>query len=1092
MLLKRIWPRAKSIGISAALLYAATAMGASPSVPVVLKKTGTLAAGKIAIPGLKASAAYSLLFSVDSPRAFGPATQVLLDLRQGPAELVHKTLHMGDPDLYAMFHVPRNGPAELRIQVVSTFEGRPGYRLQVNRWPDSPALEKEPNNRWQDANQIALGGTVFASGDEEAYIPAPGTRNPAPQEDWYKLDFRERSPKLVFFQIDLMERDNLPVDVSIYRVVDGKVVPYNEGEDPVSLPHEVQALPGNKFAPRVLKEPGAYYIRVVANHPEYKLRTRVYDAPPYNDPRQAVQTAVDYIMGAGDSWHANTPRRGGILDRVANVHQETSLCVACHPTHFSQRAQLMAVKNGYAIHEKQQLQFLSERFYNNPRPFYGFEKQGAVWARMISAAANVLTRMSALLDMFETAVSGEPRPWYHEGVKRYLDLYYRDRDGLPPDETNGNAPLVSTYEVAWYSWRVSRDERIARLIEQDHIRNMVDLCYQTLALADIDRVKHADHIRRNAERILSLQRPDGQWAMRFEANQPEAEFQTGHALWALHEAGIPRDNPQVTKAIDYLMKRQQPFGGWMDPLQSYENFRTPFRETQFAVVALSSYFPCDGRRRGWGSTALSLSSNPVKELEDLDSVWDAPAPAVRDEILAATRSDDVLMRQAAVEAVGRLAPEAALSVLKERLGDESKLVQRTAAWAMRQVYSRHADTPPETLAESLAATSDRTRWGATRVFATHFAALARRPDVARPLAALAADPVPSVRMQALKGLWQFWFWSADDSAKGLIEDTFLEAMAKPQHPWVRRNLREGIYNLADENIRYLYNNWVPLLARPEDRERAIRGRLAVEDRLATKFDAVLENGSDLQRKELLAGLTEFHLRRADVYDPKAVPGAPFPPVYNRIGNDTEQIVFFGPSNARFARALGPLLRSSDPETRRLAGLATLLCRSVKFPGVNEVAGSPSTDRDVLITTLENTPDSADVLKAYRGVSPRSVTAARRTVEAPKRYKRPDESWFRAYVQPILEKRGKDGYACVHCHATHTLFNGTYETALHVVDLNDPENSLILRKPTSSSDSEGVLGARTLSHGGGVRWEKNSREYRTILDWIRGNTSTASR
>ena len=39
--------------------------------------------------------------------------------------------------------------------------------------------------------------------------------------------------------------------------------------------------------------------------------------------------------------------------------------------------------------------------------------------------------------------------------------------------------------------------------EQDEIKNMVDLCYQTLALADIDSAKYADKIRRNAERILS-------------------------------------------------------------------------------------------------------------------------------------------------------------------------------------------------------------------------------------------------------------------------------------------------------------------------------------------------------------------------------------------------------------------------------------------------------------------------------------------------------------------------------------------------------------------------------------------------------------
>ena len=99
-----------------------------------------------------------------------------------------------------------------------------------------------------------------------------------------------------------MERDNIPVDVAVFRIQDGGPVAYIDGEDPVTPPHEVQALPGNKFTTRILKEAGTYYIRVAANHPEYKLRTRVYDPPSYTDPRKAVRTAVDYIIAAGDSW----------------------------------------------------------------------------------------------------------------------------------------------------------------------------------------------------------------------------------------------------------------------------------------------------------------------------------------------------------------------------------------------------------------------------------------------------------------------------------------------------------------------------------------------------------------------------------------------------------------------------------------------------------------------------------------------------------------------------------------------------------------------------------------------------------------------
>jgi glutaredoxin len=89
------------------------------------------------------------------------------------------------------------------------------------------------------------------------------------------------------------------------------------------------------------------------------------------------------------------------------------------------------------------------------------------------------------------------------------------------------------------------------------------------------------------------------------------------------------------------------------------------------------------------------------------------------------------------------------------------------------------------------------------------------------------------------------------------------------------------------------------------------------------------------------------------------------------------------------------------------------------------------------------------------------------------------------VEPILTRRGRDGYACVHCHATHTLFNGTFSTALNVVDQANPENSLILRKPTSSSETEGVAGSATLAHGGGIRFTKDSPEYATILEWIKG-------
>jgi len=115
------------------------------------------------------------------------------------------------------------------------------------------------------------------------------------------------------------------------------------------------------------------------------------------------------------------------------------------------------------------------------------------------------------------------------------------------------------------------------------------------------------------------------------------------------------------------------------------------------------------------------------------------------------------------------------------------------------------------------------------------------------------------------------------------------------------------------------------------------------------------------------------------------------------------------------------------------------------------------------------------------VPPRKPGAPRATATGA----RPDDDYFRGYVEPVLTTRGKDGQACVHCHASHTLFNATLTTARNVINLEDPEQSLILLKPISDAESEGTLGARKLAHGGGVRFEKGSPEYNTILNWIRG-------
>jgi len=1027
----------------------------------------------IAAPGgtLPAVAGKGVLTLAASSALAAPCA---VKLRGGAMTVGAKTLHRGDPD-WTLAYAAQPG---VRVETACAVS------VRVTAWPADAPLEAEPNDTWQQANAVALGATVFGTADDAPYYPVPGAKPLAIKQaafeqapDWFRLEFQEASPKLVYFQLELMERDHIPADVAVYRVVNGKAVAYSEGEDPVTLPHEVQALQGNKFTARVLRQKGTYYVRVMANHPEYKLRTRVYDLPPYEDPRKAVRAGLDFLLGAGDSWHSNTPRRGGVYDRVANVHQETSLCVACHVTHFTQRAQLYALRQGYPVVQRQQLQFLAERFYNNPRPLYGFEDEGAVWSRMISAGANVLSRMSHLLDLYERQVTGQRRAAYHEHVGAYLNLYYKDRTKLPPDETNGNQPLVSAHEVAWYSWEVTKDPKLPELIAAGEVKNVIDLCYQTLALATIDKQKYAAKIQANVDRLFRLQRENGQWSARFEAKEKEAEFQTGHALWTLAVAGVPETDERVRKGLRHLLARQQEFGGWLDPLQSFENFRTPFRESQMAVLALAHYYP------GPGEGAVAGAAR--EDLLALDGLWSPTAGGAALEKLA--NHADAMIRQQAVEAMGRNAIESTVPTLLARLGDSSKLVQRTAAWALRRVYSAHGVRQPAGLTAMLESRNERARWGATRVFAAHFAGLANTPEWAAALQRRLTDPNAAIATQAVKGLWQFWFWTPNAAVKGGIEDALLAGLTKPQPAWVEQALREAVYNLPDENIRYLYNNWVPGLASVDDQKRVIAGRLKVEARLAEKFAAFLDRETNPNRKRLLAALVEHPLRRADVYQKDADPGSGFPPVYNRIGNDVEQTVFYGEANTRIATALLKVLAAAenDADLQRLVFAAGLLTRDARFPGIQSVVGAaPGKAREELAAKAKGDlqrPENAELLKAFN-LYPRPANgprgAARRSTGA-----QPDDAFFRGYVEPILTRRGKDGQACVHCHASHAIFDGTLTTARKVINTEEPEESLILKKPTWNAEQEGTLGAQ--SHGGGVRFEKDSPEYITILNWIRG-------
>ena len=120
------------------------------------------------------------------------------------------------------------------------------------------------------------------------------------------------------------------------------------------------------------------------------------------------------------------------------------------------------------------------------------------------------------------------------------------------------------------------------------------------------------------------------------------------------------------------------------------------------------------------------------------------------------------------------------------------------------------------------------------------------------------------------------------------------------------------------------------------------------------------------------------------------------------------------------------------------------------------------------------------------------------------------STFRKKVNPLFYRAGEDQQACANCHGNHTILRiapaipggensieqlmVNYNSALKVVNLGEPEASLILRKPRSPHGAGGADPASPtgLTHVGGARWENTeSPAFRAILDWIREASRSAA-
>jgi HEAT repeat protein len=886
---------------------------------------------------LNAGETYALVVSVEG-HPLGAEVRVRAQLDGPGTERLAKELDAGDPDYYLAYRPRKDGRATLTLSRPPD-AGAERLKVRVDWRPlglpaaDRAAFEAEPNDSWKDANELVLGRDVYGSADDVNYLENEdeGKRG----LDWFRFEVSEKQPILVYFQLDLLDRDvsaNLRVYVADSKT--GRPQPYLAGKDPMEIVHDRERERYSKHISRTFQR-GTYYLEVNANHPDYILRTRVLPVPPYQDPTQAVEAGMHYIINVGDAWFAQIPREGNIFVRSANMHDTAMRCTACHPSSFSTEANLAAHRNGYPIRSKSNFQYVVDRLYNSITPLYGDD--GLYWQRFIAIPLQAQGKQGAILLDFERQVSKQPTKIV-ERFGPFLEKAWATRAAMPADEQNGVIPLDSKFGFAWRDWRVltelgartGRNEfaqaagRIAAIVGEraadKRVETLQDRIHRLYCWWLFDKAKFASKIKRETGALLTYQNEDGGWHESDDGPGASAVYTTGQLVWTLLQIGKSRDDPAIAKALRYLLSQQQDFGGWFQTT-THENFRTPMRETRYAVMALAEAFPGPGGlHSGWGNRDLGPARLPRSDrllhtLDDLENLWDVPEsdrPRFASAITPLLDHSEPRVRAAAAAALGRLGQADTARSLARRLADPSKIVWRASAWALRRLGNSGIGL--DVIRAALKDPDPRVRRGAVRIFAYQFPGMDEHVDLAEQLIELTKDRDLWTRLQAARSLRQWFYRARDAGLKRRIVETYLARMAEPDAAVVRKNLSEGLYIMLDENLGggvSLQKNIAELPA--NFRAPILEARKSIErDVLLGPVLAALKTGNDLARAGVLAAFDgSFFKGRYYARQPEAMID---------VGNDREFGFLFQPSLGELESAFIPLLQAELPPRARQQAL----------------------------------------------------------------------------------------------------------------------------------------------------------------------------
>lgn len=666
-------------------------------------------------------------------------------------------------------------------------------------------LEAEPNDSIAEAQPIALG----ASGNDENLHITGGADDAEYFDngdigqsgiDWFRIEYKGAEPRL--FTANLGLPDPFVVAQLLFYTEDGNE--YREGANPNERVH--QQTEGHRTAmSRLLKPGGVYFLKVEANSPGYDVELRIRKPAPYSDPREAIRQAMYDHIGQVDAWLLNRPRGAAVDRRIRDTGSLLGThCMSCH-TQSGVWGPAGPLKHGYRIENMVNYRHLANLAYESMRP-----------TNELAEAAN--NTSLAPLDLGDgpagTRVAGFNVTTLEEIVPaRRLHaaqqiraanfvLQSADPSGINAAGPGSNIGQALVYRFAGgileRAWKTTRNPKYFEALEEkaqkilkvnprfsDDMSNRI-LFFKEVFPPNYVQLKSAtdeakafwntveEQIAKDAARLRATQRSDGMWQFdpgtfdeatktwRVKNDEKDVDpAPTALAITALHALGANENDPQIRRAVDAMMRKQDPFGRWN------EHALTGFVTTAYTLQAFARLFPANDPK----PTRADFTAKPGELLADTVARYRALAqlglsPDDReflDIAVEGAKHRSPHVRYWAYQALGAIHDERGVPQQIAGLGDPVKMVREAARWGLRQTLLD--DKGWDSLFPAVASGDDLTReWAAGALVMRADTVMTRSAVVWKRLTStldrmMNDDPHPAVRAWATRAAWNWWVWN---------------------------------------------------------------------------------------------------------------------------------------------------------------------------------------------------------------------------------------------------------------------------------------------------------------------------------------------